>query len=196
MQALEHLDGRRWGALFAVGVAVLASAGTGIGSISAEGQSPGPDAGVEVLTVGEIDRIDEEERSFRIRTLRTEPEDPAEAPRRPVQVGPISISVGAQTTRNNVSLGAGAGSPAPDSPRPEPGTSRLPQAAPTPDPEALNYITTRVFTSPETRIHQDEAEISFEALAPGDRVTVRGIPQGNDVQAVDITRQAPDPDRN
>ena len=56
---------------------------------------------------------------------------------------------------------------------------------------AARYTTSTIHITPETIITQDGKPIGFDKLQKGDRVTVSGVPEGEDLQAVTIKRQRP-----
>ena len=134
----------------------------------------------QVVTVGEITEVDEETRSFELKSRVFETTRTRSAGGSGRWNGEIHVGVG-------VGGGSGGGREIrgpfapPRLPIPE-----LPQLG-----SAARYTTSTIHITPETVITQDGKPIGFDKLQKGDRVTVSGVPEGEDLQAVAIKRQRP-----
>ena len=145
-------------------------------------QSETPDRASEtqVVTVGEITEVDAETRSFELKSRVFETTRTSRAGGGGRWSGEIHVGVG-------VGGGSGGGREIrgpfdpPRLPIPE-----LPQPG-----SAARYITSTIYITPETVITQDGKPIGFDKLQKGDRVTVSGAPEGEDLRAVRIKRQRP-----
>jgi hypothetical protein len=141
-------------------------------------QGPKADDMIQVVSVGEITKIDSETRGFELKS------------RIPVAT---SSGRGVGGWRGEVHFGVsiGGGSRDRETQRPSQ-VPRLPipDALPRPDRTA-RYTTTRVSTTERTILIQDGKKIDFSTLKVGNRVTVTGVPQGEDVEATEIKRQRP-----
>ncbi len=144
---------------------------------NASAQDPKPDNEIRVVSVGEITKIDAETRSFELKS------------RVPEATSSGSRS-GGWAAEIHVGIGIGGGSRQPEMRDPV-NTPRLPIPAAPPPNRSARYVTTKVSTTERTVLTQDGKKIAFEILKVGNRVTVTGIPQGEDVEATQIKRQRP-----
>ncbi len=134
----------------------------------------------QVVTVGEITEVDEATRSFELKSRVYEITRTRRAGGGGRWNGEVHVGVG-------VGSGSGGGRevrgpfdpprlPIPEAPRPG---------------SAPRYITSTIRITSETVITQDGKPISSDKLQKGDRVTVSGVPEGEDLRAVTIKRQRP-----
>ena len=134
----------------------------------------------QVVTIGEITEVDEETRSFELKSRVFETTRTRRAGGGGRWNGEIHVGVGVGGGSRGGREIRGPFDP-PRLPIPE-----LPQPG-----SAARYTTSTIHITPEIIITQDGKPIGFDKLQKGDRVTVSGVPEGEDLQAVTIKRQRP-----
>ena len=133
----------------------------------------------QVMAAGQISRIYASARSFELRS--TLPgsrgrSDTLGGLGGNIQTGPVVIGGGAGVPGGGI--GAGPRDPITN---PQPFPDRVGDESP-------RYSADMIFTTTTTRIHEDGRDLFFAALRVGDRVTVRGVSVGDDIQASDVAR--------
>ncbi len=147
-------------------------------AFSGQGSQKSDGDNIRVVSVGEITKIDAETGSFELKSR--VPEATSTGGRLGGWRGEVHVGI---------SIGGGARRPETRGPT-DPPWLPIPDALPRPARSA-RYTTTKVSTTEQTVFMQDGKKIAFDVLKVGNRVTVTGIPQGEDVEATEIKRQRP-----
>lgn len=133
--------------------------------------------GVQLVTVGEITRIDERQRSFDLKSeLESDPDNGAGGDWSGGIQGSVWVGIG-----RGRSTGVGGGRVG--GRRAEPVEPSLGGEG---QPEQI--VTTKVSTTGRTVFKEGEKSIAFEDLRVGNTVTVKGAPQGKNIRATQVSR--------